>query len=82
MTHLHISPLQSLVDEPLEIAIYGVRTGASVILNARIPSLGMASAAEFVADETGEIHLDRQAPISVSKRGVDLAWIESSELIT
>jgi dienelactone hydrolase len=81
MPYLHISPRDSLVDEPLEIRIMGARPGSIVTLEACLPHRDMSSQAVFKTARDGFIDLSQQAPASGSYDWVDpmgLIWTMAS----
>ena len=69
---LTVSPERGLIDEPLVIRLDGLEPGAEVTVRARLSGYGgsWTSSATFVADASGCIEIDRDAPISGSYTGV------------
>lgn len=76
---LHLSPDDALIDAPLEVGLLGLPAGTAVTLRARVRPTdlhgGWESRASFLADETGAVRLDAQAPVSGSYAGVDPAGL-------
>jgi hypothetical protein len=71
---INATPVAALLDQPLEIKIFGLKPGAPVRVSAKSQAQDMLwwrSDAAFVADDRGEIDLGRQAPQSGSYRGTD-----------
>ncbi len=70
---ISIQPPAALIDQPTSIRISGFTPGQQVILRATCILSGYTfeSAATFQVDSSGEVDLDKQAPLSGSYTGVD-----------
>jgi dienelactone hydrolase len=70
---LQVNMLDTTVDQPLEMRASGLSPGERVTmrLSSIEPHLQWQSAAEFVADDAGEIDLSQDAPVSGSYDGAD-----------
>ena len=73
---IDISPAVTLADEPFHVTVRDVPPGASVRVTARMalpwaPDQPYASDATFLADESGSVDVDRQAPVVGSYDFVD-----------
>lgn len=72
---IDVQPISPLIDEVLSINVSGLAPHERVSI--RSTAMGWQASAEFEADDTGEVDLGKQAPISGSYKGVDpmgLVW--------
>ncbi|MBV6289298.1 acyl-CoA thioesterase/bile acid-CoA:amino acid N-acyltransferase family protein [Pseudomonas aegrilactucae] len=85
MTRLSVTPRDGLLDEPRRIRVQGLAPGARVTLSARtLRGHGQywASQATFVADASGAIDLQHDAPVAGDYSGVSplgLLWSQRPE---
>jgi dienelactone hydrolase len=71
---LEVTPIQSLVDEPVHVRVTGLNPGQRIALSASMPELEgarWASRATFTAGADGVVDLDRDAPDAGDYSGVD-----------
>jgi hypothetical protein len=77
---ISITPLKTLIDQPLEIVISNLPPNQQITLNATLKDSGnniWRSSALFEADNKGIVDVAKQAPISGSYKGLDpmgLLW--------
>ncbi len=66
--HLHIAPLDGLIDEPLTAHVHGFRPNQPITVQSVAefpdPAGSWSATAIYQADDTGAINLDTQVPVS------------------
>ncbi|MET0123911.1 MAG: acyl-CoA thioesterase/bile acid-CoA:amino acid N-acyltransferase family protein [Pseudomonas caspiana] len=86
MTKLSVTPLEGLLDEPRLITVEGLAPAQKVVLSTRtLRGNGRywGSAATYIADASGRVDLQRDAPVSGSYQGVSalgLLWSQRPEV--